>query len=174
MIKQNISAKENNKSPIGSRIRNIRKAKGLSQVELGEIIDLVPNRIQQYENGARTPKLDMIKKIAEGLDVDTDALLNPQISTYTGVMRFLFELETIYGLKINKINEQICIGFNQDSFDANTIALNKYLELWEKRRTQFEKDMLEANSEEEKQEIVYKYNEWEWNFPKSTLSEKEV
>ena len=60
---------------IGARIRNIRNAKGMSQGELGEKIGLNADRVQKYENGARKPKPDMLKRIASALDVCVDDLL---------------------------------------------------------------------------------------------------
>lgn len=54
----------------GSLIRQIRKSRGLSQTELGELVGLNANRIQMYENNARSPKLDMLNKLFDALNVD--------------------------------------------------------------------------------------------------------
>ena len=48
---------------VGNRIRKIRMEKGLSQTELGEKVGLNADRIQKYENGARKPKADLLKKL---------------------------------------------------------------------------------------------------------------
>ena len=76
---------------IGSRIRNIRNSKGLSQSELGERIGLNADRVQKYENGARKPKPDMIKQIASALGVSTLALTDPVTTNYIGAMFAMFE-----------------------------------------------------------------------------------
>ncbi len=49
---------------VGRRIREIRMAQGMSQAELGEAVGLNADRIQKYENGARKPRADLLKRIA--------------------------------------------------------------------------------------------------------------
>lgn len=60
---------------IGERIRDYRKKVGLSQKELGKILEVSQQHIAQYESGKRTPKLDTIQKIAAALQVDVNTLL---------------------------------------------------------------------------------------------------
>ena len=78
---------------IGSRIRKIRMELGLSQTELGEMVALTADRIQKYENGARKPKPEMLKKIADALGVSTLALSDPIVLNYIGAMYAFFEME---------------------------------------------------------------------------------
>lgn len=54
---------------IGDNIRKVRKAHGLSQIELAERVGVAPITIRQYENGKRSPKLETIAKLAQALDV---------------------------------------------------------------------------------------------------------
>lgn len=54
---------------VGDRIRNTRIQKGMSQKELAEKLDITPQSIVQWENGARNPKPETLKKIAEALGV---------------------------------------------------------------------------------------------------------
>ena len=49
---------------IGSRIREIRTMRGMSQDEFGQLVGLSADRVQQYENGFRTPKPELLKKYA--------------------------------------------------------------------------------------------------------------
>lgn len=60
---------------IGERIRDYRKKIGLSQKELGKILEVSQQHIAQYESGKRTPKLDTIQKIAIALNVNINDLL---------------------------------------------------------------------------------------------------
>ena len=55
---------ENSAERIGKRIRDIRTARGLTQSELGQKFELSADRIQKYENCVRTPKKELLKKIA--------------------------------------------------------------------------------------------------------------
>lgn len=61
----------------GERIRFYREQKGMTLKELGEKSGFLKSgdvRIAQYQSGARVPKADTLKKIAEALGVPVDAL----------------------------------------------------------------------------------------------------
>ena len=94
-------------SRIGRRIRAIRQEEDMSQGELGEKVGLNANRIQQYENGARNPKFELCKQIAEALEVEASALLDPQVASYIGAMFAFFEMETLYDLRLKEVDGQI-------------------------------------------------------------------
>lgn len=53
----------------GKRIQQARKAKGLSQKQLGEKLDVSASMIGQYENDLRNPKVETLLRIAAALDV---------------------------------------------------------------------------------------------------------
>lgn len=60
---------------IGSRIKQYRKAKGITQAQLGEMISRTESSITKYEAGSVDIPLTIIDKIAESLEVPTDLLL---------------------------------------------------------------------------------------------------
>ena len=153
---------------IGRRMRMIRLEQDMSQGELGEKVGLNANRIQQYENGARNPKFELCKQIAKSLEVETNALLDPQVTNYIGAMYAFFEMETLYDLRLKEIDGQICICFGECQNDINVSTMNKNLKIWSERRKQMEIDILNATSEEDKKKIIHEYHMWEWNFPYST------
>ncbi len=155
-------------SRIGRRIRAIRQEDDMSQGELGEKVGLNANRIQQYENGARNPKFELCKQIAEALEVEANALLDPQVANYIGAMYAFFEMEKLYDLRLKEIDNQIHICFGESHNDINVSTMNKNLKMWYERRKQMEEDILNASSEEEKKKIIHEYHMWEWNFPHST------
>ena len=153
---------------IGRRIRAIRSETPLKQGDLGELVGLSANRIQQYENGARNPKFELCQQIAEALEVETNALLDPQIASYIGAMYAFFEMEKLYDLRLKEVDGQICICFGENQNDYRVSTMNKNLKLWYDRRKKFEEDIINAESEEEKKNIIHEYHMWEWNFPYST------
>lgn len=53
---------------IGSAMREARKNRGLTQVELAEIAGMAVNSIRLYESGKRIPSIDQRIKIADKLD----------------------------------------------------------------------------------------------------------
>lgn len=54
---------------LGNRIRELRKIKGISQLELAYDMDMSMNTISGIELGKISPKIDTLKKIAEKLNV---------------------------------------------------------------------------------------------------------
>lgn len=52
---------------IGARLRQARKARGLSQTQLGESIGVTFQQIQKYERGANRVSASMLARIAESL-----------------------------------------------------------------------------------------------------------
>ena len=68
---------------IGKKIRKIRMHRHLTQKGLGLLVGLGEpgaNRIAQYEMGYRTPKRDLLNKIAHALNV-SNGLLSPKPTT---------------------------------------------------------------------------------------------
>ena len=154
---------------IGARIRNIRSAKGMSQGELGEKIGLNADRVQKYENGARKPKPDMIKRIASALDVSTLALTDPVVSNYLGAMYALFEMEKRYDLKVKRDGAVLSLVFG-NGFMGD---MNSYIDEWEKECRQVDIELETATSEEERAKILHAYEMWKWNFPKDIADRTE-
>lgn len=148
---------------VGARIRKIRLANNLSQGEFGEMVGLNGDRVQKYENGARKPKLDMIKKIASALGVEPLALTDPVIASDIGVMYALFEMEELFDLKITRLDNRLALIFG----DGKRGGLNDYLGEWERMYCQVEKDVKSAGTKEECAQIIRNYNYWKWNFPHS-------
>lgn len=55
---------------LGSRIRELRKLKGISQLELVYDMDMSMNTISGIELGKISPKVETLMKIAKKLDID--------------------------------------------------------------------------------------------------------
>lgn len=64
---------------LSDRIKDARKAKGIMQKELAEMLNVRPSTVSMWESGYRTPDLDMLKKIASLLGVSFDDLLGDKI-----------------------------------------------------------------------------------------------
>lgn len=54
---------------VGSRIKDIRKNKGMTQKELGKKVGVKHNTISSYEKGTNEPEQDILFKLAEVLNV---------------------------------------------------------------------------------------------------------
>jgi transcriptional regulator with XRE-family HTH domain len=60
---------------ISGRIEKLRKARGLSQVGLAEILKLNPQTIRDYEKGRRSPTIKGLPALARALDVSISELI---------------------------------------------------------------------------------------------------
>ena len=64
----------------GKRIQEIRKARGLSQDQLGKRLGLSQKWVSDVESARTTPQLDTIEKFARALSVQPFQLLLPEIT----------------------------------------------------------------------------------------------
>lgn len=61
---------------VGANIRQVRKARNMTQKELGEKLGgISQQQIGQWENGIKNPKIETIQKIANALDVPLNTLV---------------------------------------------------------------------------------------------------
>lgn len=59
---------------IGIRIQNIRKAKGLTQAQLADTMQISRATVAQYESGKRKPKKETVARFADALGVPAGVL----------------------------------------------------------------------------------------------------
>jgi transcriptional regulator with XRE-family HTH domain len=82
---------------IGKRLKELRKAKGLNQQELGDLVNVTKVSICCYEKGTRTPNLETFQDLANVFNVSTDYLLGNDIKA-----NVVMEDEEAYALTIPK------------------------------------------------------------------------
>ena len=93
-------------------------------------------RLAQYEPGTRTPKSDLTEALADALGVSTMALNVPDIDTDLGFTHTLFALEDIYGLKIDKLDDEICIRLDKNR-GTSYISLLERFTAWQKEAEKY-------------------------------------
>jgi transcriptional regulator with XRE-family HTH domain len=59
----------------GERLRQLRKAKGLTQKQLGEAAGMGERAVQKYEAGTDIPIMDNLARLADVLDLSLDELV---------------------------------------------------------------------------------------------------
>lgn len=64
---------------LGYRIRQIRKRRGISQMELADLIDVATTYISYIESGQRCMSLDVFIRISNALHVSADELLKDSL-----------------------------------------------------------------------------------------------
>jgi transcriptional regulator with XRE-family HTH domain len=55
---------------LGARLKEIRKARGLTQEELAEKVDLSPQYLSRLEGGHQSPSIETVATLAEALDLE--------------------------------------------------------------------------------------------------------
>lgn len=60
-------------------LRRLRKAKGLTQKELGEMCDVSESMIGLIENGNRKPSYELLLKLGEALDCSVSTLMEGKV-----------------------------------------------------------------------------------------------
>ena len=58
-----------------NRIRELRKTRGMTMKQLGEVVGLAESTISQYETGKRQPDNETLLKLGELFEVTVDYLL---------------------------------------------------------------------------------------------------
>lgn len=84
----------------GSRIKNERLKRGMSQQQLGDLLDVTKVSICGYENGTRTPTMETFLKMVEILEVEPNYLLGRDVN-------IICEEDEKYVRKISKIDLDI-------------------------------------------------------------------
>lgn len=140
---------------IGNKIKRIRNLRGLTQKEFGRLIGFDEKtadvRVAQYESGTRTPKADLLRKMAEILDVNICYLSEPSLYSAEEIMFALFELDDNYPIKIlDTPNEKHSVCFD-------SVLMDGFLAEWQIRKQELADGIITPEE----------YLEWKMNFPKT-------
>ena len=125
---------------IGERIRFIRNLRGMTQKWLGIAVGLPERtadiRMAQYESGTRTPKAALTETLANVLEVSPQALTVPDIDSDIGLMHTLFAIEDLYGLKIDKLDNEVCLRLDRNR-GTSYISLLERFTAWQKEAEKY-------------------------------------
>lgn len=84
-----------NYETLGQRIRKYRKQKKYTLEQLAERLDVSTTFIGQIERATGKPSLETLVKIANALEVSTDALLFEELNEKSGDSHFLKRVEEL-------------------------------------------------------------------------------
>jgi len=59
----------------GKRLKEVRTSKKISQEELASRVSIHANHLSRYERDLSMPSIEVVKKIAEALEISIDALV---------------------------------------------------------------------------------------------------
>lgn len=93
-------------------IRKLRNERGLTQEELGNILNVKKAAISKYELGRAQPSPDILKKLSEVFSVSIDYILNNESSASTSkpkqpkdLVKFLNQAEVMFDGDIYQLND---------------------------------------------------------------------
>lgn len=120
----------------GQRLKRIRNHRDLTMKQLGTKINIPERqadvRISQYESDHKTPRKDIIEKLANILDVNEFALDTPDLTTNYGAIFTMFEYYYTYGLHPIKIDGKIYLELDKNIADSSFIKdLNEWYDTYE-------------------------------------------
>ncbi len=97
------------KSRMGKRIRELRKASGMTQAELAAKLGVSSSAVGMYEQGRREPDSNIMRKLCTIFDVSGDYLLGQcELENHTGSM----EVSEVFDEFTRKLSQQEGLMFD--------------------------------------------------------------
>ena len=117
---------------IGEKIKDYRKQKGWTQLELGKKVGLGKNAISNYEKGFRTPKKDTMFALAEAFNISIDDLFPPTSTkdtpeTSQNVRDELLEELTTNYTKLDKQRKNKLVDASRELVEEMTASVEEEL-----------------------------------------------
>lgn len=127
----------------GERLATARKAKGMTQLELGLEMHYPYRsaivRIAQYETGLKRPSAETLDALADAMQISRKALTGPEGYEVDDVMQFLFELEEHgYHVEVRRRDREIVAEISGGNLDDS-------LKEWRRIKKRFKKDVITEN-----------------------------
>lgn len=107
---------------IGSNIRMVRNAIGISQTELANRVGSDKSAISRYENGKQKPTLETLMRIADALDVALADILKEKVMPSFGKVVSSPEPDWMWALNINLSTMSMT---TRQSFTKSVLAMYK-------------------------------------------------
>ena len=104
---------------IGENIRITRKARGMTQKQLGDLCGMADSAIRRYELGNGRPKMETIQRIAKALEVDPFSLMDWDMASDAVIDR------------LNNRAKYLLAAFDQLNEEGQSKALERVEELTE-------------------------------------------
>lgn len=122
---------------LAKRIKELRTSLNLTQKQFAEIVGCTSATLSAYENGAKSPSLEIVKGIAEKCGVSIDWLCglsdeknsHKNIETYSDVLELLFEISEVLPFDLPDDYTGNVIHFKSFVFRRYLEDLRKYQDL---------------------------------------------
>ncbi len=151
---------------VGSKIREIRKLYGITQVELAEACGIDDSTVRKYESGRLNPKPATIEKIAKGLGVPAEILTSVNVDSETAMKR-LFSIFQDFGGNLKQGKE-----IDDDDIYISFKKLQPFMRSWYGVYVRYLEDIKKADSiiDEDKRDSWLKgtegqFKDWMFTYP---------
>lgn len=145
------------------RIKQLRKEMNLTQLKFSKIVGCTAATLSAYENGSKSPSLEIIKNIAENCNVSIDWLIGlsdkkesePEIETYSDIFKLLFDIDEALkkrNLKLRISTEDTGYGgeisylsFSESKYETvdSENNFNIFLSDWNKMKTMYDEEIID-------------------------------
>jgi len=102
---------------LGARIGALRRAKGLKQDQLSEMLGVSPQAVSKWENDQTCPDISLLPELAKILGVSVDELLSGEMQPPQPAVRMLPEAE-------RKDIKDMILRIMVDSADGDRVRVN--------------------------------------------------
>ena len=116
----------------GELIRQQRKLKGLTQKQLADMLGVSSPSIRLYELGKRTPSEDILKRIADALEISVETLHEYHTDSSREALEMLFRLEYEYGVVPLKTDDGYSLAIDKKAPHAPKLCMA--LDVWQEMR----------------------------------------
>ena len=147
---------------IGGKIKKYRTIRGWSQRELGIkcgfSLSTADVRIQQYESCKKIPRKEVLKSIADALQVDVCTFFNADIFSISTMYHVLFDMEDFFGLHPVKIGENYYLEFSGETVLHQYISKQVFQDFfsdWYEERKKYQPYVSDTDEEKERKAMEY-------------------
>lgn len=144
-----------NVSALSLRIKELRKTYNLNQQQFAAKINCSPATLSAYENGAKNPSLEIVKRIATTFNVSMDWLCgltnatesNIDLKTFSDVIRLLYKIDESTPLLIQELGMKDDNGypFVTCAISFRDMSIDEYLSAWIKYRNLRKIDAIDSD-----------------------------
>ena len=135
-----------NNDSFGDRLKELRKSKKLTQVQVSEMIGVQQGTYSRWENGTLEPNLDVVVKLAKLFDTTTDDLLGNTIYSTLDVIP-----HPITRIDMKKLKELNKTELNDLKFAIVMNGIKNHFTVFD----YMDELVSEYNLDEEEQEILH-------------------
>ena len=107
----------------GQRIRDARKAAGLTQKELAQRLGLSFQSVAQWENDLRNPKIETLQKIAEALEISPEKLFGSREERILCIQKTLDDVQRDIDEMEKRQTRLLIDAYKKLNFEGREIAI---------------------------------------------------